>query len=84
VQWFTGFLWGRVRRKLIVKVCVTLATGALLIASFRFYEKLKESATPDEYYDQLIRDRMTMLSRKSDSTTERKEMSTKPDTGRGK
>jgi Uncharacterized protein conserved in bacteria (DUF2225) len=76
-----GFLWGRVRRKMIVKACVTLGTIALLVASFRLYEKLKESATPDEYYDQLIRDRMTMLSRKSDPTAERKEMSTTPDTG---
>jgi hypothetical protein len=80
----TGFIWGRLKRKLIVKVCVTLATGVLLMASFRFYEKLKRFATPDEYYDQLIRDRISLLSHKSNSTAEQKKMSTEPNASGGK
>ena len=81
---FTGFLLGRLRRKVAVKVCVTLATGVLLVASFKFYEKLKGFATPDEYYDQLIRDRMTMLGHKSNSAVEQKEISNKPNAGDSK
>lgn len=81
---FTGFLLGRLKAKVVVKVCATLATGILVIASFRFYEKLKRFATPDSYYDQLIQDRMTMLAHKSASAVEQKEGLNRPDAGDGK
>ena len=69
----TGFLLGRIKGKVVVKACAGLAMGALLIGSFKMYEELKRVGTPDEYYDDLIRDQMGKLRDRSVPAAEAKQ-----------
>ena len=73
----TGFMLGRLKAKVFVKLSATMVTGILLIASFRFYEKLKDGHAPDSYYNELIQDRIRLLPHKGDAQRQ-KGISNKP------
>jgi hypothetical protein len=77
----TGFLLGRLKRKLLVKASIAVAAGILLIGSFRLYESLKRLSAPDSYYDQLIQDRMHLARTNAPTAHQNQSGSNAPATG---